>query len=159
MHFVSKPSGQSHGPEGTLAAPRRLTFNSGISRISARAGAAIGRQDSQSPSNLSRERLLVGGKRAFGVGDVDAGAKKGAPSWRALFLFCTNYNLSLITKARRSRRNTKRSKKWIMEIGKLLVEFDVNGLSRNSVEYTYPRNFGLSFFAFLRATFVTFVPS
>jgi len=80
-------SGQRQALEGTLAALRRLTLDSGITpTFCTRWRRQLARQDSQSPSNLSRERLLVGGKRAFGVGDVDAGAKKGAPSRRALFL-------------------------------------------------------------------------
>jgi len=80
-------SGQRQGLEGTLAVLRRLTLKSGITpTFCTRWRRQLARQDSQSPSNLSRERLLVGGKRAFSVGDVDAGAKKGAPSWRALFL-------------------------------------------------------------------------
>jgi hypothetical protein len=62
-----------------------------------------------SPSNLSREKLLVGGIQAFGATQIDAEAKKGAP-FTACPFSCTNYGLSLITRRTRhkcSLENTK----------------------------------------------------
>jgi len=104
-------SGQRQGLEGTLAVLRRLTLKSGITpTFCTRWRRQLARQDSQSPSNLSRERLLVGGKRAFSVGDVDAGAKKGAPHGVPFFLVSRYENQTeIFTTKRHERHEEKRS--------------------------------------------------
>ena len=64
----------------------RLTYNFRITSLPRRE--LLLARNPWSPSDLSRERLLVGGKQAFGSDKIDAGAKRARHEFhgRALFL-------------------------------------------------------------------------